>query len=106
MQGGGRTDHRFDAGRQGVLRLCRRGASISDMPEPAGLIPGHDGTGPLHMAIDIAADSFDEWQNHLQIAGVKMRGKMLWPAGGKSLYFEDPDRHVLELATPGVWPNY
>jgi catechol 2,3-dioxygenase len=24
----------------------------------------------------------------------------------KSIYFRDPDGHVLELATPGLWPGY
>ena len=26
--------------------------------------------------------------------------------GGESLYFRDPDGHLLELVTPGLWPNY
>src|SRR3546814_2808611 len=65
-----------------------------------------DGAGPLHMAFRITADSYDIWRAHLTAAGVTMRGEMAWPAGGHSLYFEDPDGHVLELATPGIWPNY
>jgi catechol 2,3-dioxygenase-like lactoylglutathione lyase family enzyme len=96
----------FDAGRQGVLLLFRRGASVEDMPGPGGVVPGHDGCGPLHMAFAIAADSYDDWRRHLVEAGVKIRGEMRWPRGGRSLYFEDPDGHVLEVATPGLWPNY
>lgn len=96
----------FDAGRQGVLLVFRRGASTEDMPGPGGVVPGHDGQGPLHMAFAIPEDSYDEWQRHLVGAGVKMRGEMRWPRGGRSLYFEDPDGHVLEVATPGLWPNY
>lgn len=103
-----RTDRltAFDAGRQGVLLVFLRGASLDDMPSERGLVPGHDGRGPLHMAFAIAADSFDAWRDRLTGAGVVMRGEMAWPRGGKSLYFEDPDGHVLELATPGLWPNY
>ena len=29
-----------------------------------------------------------------------------WERGGRSLYFRDPDQHLLELATPGTWPIY
>jgi catechol 2,3-dioxygenase-like lactoylglutathione lyase family enzyme len=96
----------FDAGRQGALLLFKRGASVADMPNPSGLIPGHDGSGPLHMAFAIASESYSAWRAHLRSEGVKLRGEMQWPAGGRSLYFEDPDGHILELATPGVWPNY
>jgi catechol 2,3-dioxygenase-like lactoylglutathione lyase family enzyme len=96
----------FDAGRQGVLLIFKRGTSIQDMPGSGGVVPGHDGQGPLHMAFAIAEESYDEWHRHLVGAGVKMRGEMRWPRGGRSLYFEDPDGHVLEVATPGLWPNY
>ena len=96
----------FDAGRQGVLLLFLRGASVADMPGPGGVVPGHDGQGPLHMAFAIPKGSYDEWHRHLVAAKVRIRGEMRWPRGGRSLYFEDPDGHVLEVATPGLWPNY
>jgi catechol 2,3-dioxygenase-like lactoylglutathione lyase family enzyme len=96
----------FDAGSQGVLLLFQRGASVADMPNRGGVIPGHDGAGPLHMAFAIPHESYAAWHAHLSALGVRLRGEMRWPAGGRSLYFEDPDGHVLELATPGLWPNY
>ncbi|HWH22678.1 MAG TPA: VOC family protein [Allosphingosinicella sp.] len=96
----------FDAGRQGVLLVFKRGASVEDMPNPNGVVPGHDGSGPLHMAFAISAARYDEWHRHLREAGVPLRGEMRWPRGGRSLYFEDPDGHVLEVATPGLWANY
>jgi catechol 2,3-dioxygenase-like lactoylglutathione lyase family enzyme len=89
-----------------VLLVFARGESTEDSVSERGTVPGHDGRGPLHMAFRIAADSYDAWRRHLVSAGVPMRGEMRWPAGGRSLYFEDPDGHVLELATPGLWPNY
>ena len=96
----------FDVGKQGVLLLFKRGASVEDMPEGAGVIPGHDGAGPLHMAFAIPAHAYDIWRDHLKAAGVLIRSEMEWATGGRSIYFEDPDGHVLELATPGLWPIY
>ncbi|MDB4942845.1 MAG: glyoxalase [Labilithrix sp.] len=96
----------FDAGSRGVLLVFLRGGSTVDKTSPRGVVPGHDGSGPLHMAFAIPADSYEAWQAHLAAANVPSRGEMQWAAGGRSLYFEDPDGHVLELATPGLWKNY
>ena len=95
----------FDAGHGGVLLVFARGQSGDDVTIPGGVIPGHDGSGPLHMAFAIAADSCDAWRDHLIASGVTVTHEVTWPAGGVSLYFNDPDGHVLELATPGLWAN-
>jgi catechol 2,3-dioxygenase-like lactoylglutathione lyase family enzyme len=96
----------FDAGRQGVLLLFQQGATLDDAPTRGGTIPGHDGSGKVHMAFAIPGEDYDSWINHLAAQGVTLRSEVAWPAGGKSLYFDDPDGHVIELATPGLWPNY
>jgi catechol 2,3-dioxygenase-like lactoylglutathione lyase family enzyme len=96
----------FDAGRQGVLLLFTQGGSVADMPGPRGVVPGHDGQGPVHMAFAIEASDYEPWRQRLAEYGVALRGEMAWPQGGHSLYFDDPDGHLIELATPGLWPNY
>lgn len=95
----------FDAGHGGVLLIFARGQSGDDVATPGGTIPGHDGSGPLHMAFAIPAGSHDAWRAHLAAAGVAVTHEVTWPKGGRSLYFTDPDGHVLELATPGLWAN-
>jgi catechol 2,3-dioxygenase-like lactoylglutathione lyase family enzyme len=39
------------------------------------------------------------------ITAVAIEGRVDWPRGAKSIYFRDPDGHLLELGTPGLWPN-
>ena len=51
-------------------------------------------------------DELAAWEARLAAHGVAIEGRMEWPEGGKSLYFRDPDRHLLELATPGLWKTY
>lgn len=95
----------FDAGHGGVLLVFARGQSGDDVTTPGGTIPGHDGSGPLHMAFAIAAEAYEPWLAHLADHGVPVTHEVSWRAGGRSLYFNDPDGHVLELATPGLWAN-
>jgi len=88
-----------------VLLLFKKGASTASIPTSAGPIPPHDGTGQLHMAFSIAASEFDDWERWLKERQITVESKISWPEGGRSLYFRDPDGSLLELATPGIWPN-
>jgi catechol 2,3-dioxygenase-like lactoylglutathione lyase family enzyme len=89
-----------------ALLLFRRGASLETMTMPGGTIPPHDGSGPLHVAFAIAADELAPWEERLRDRGVAVEGRTDWPRGGRSIYFRDPDGHLLELATPGLWRIY
>jgi catechol 2,3-dioxygenase-like lactoylglutathione lyase family enzyme len=90
------------AGRQ-VLLLFRRGASNYDMRLPGGLIPAHDGQGRLHLAFAIEAGELAPWESVLAERKIPVEGRVTWPRGSTSLYFRDPDGHLVELATPGLW---
>ena len=47
-----------------------------------------------------------QWESWLQTRGIAVEEKRQWELGGWSVYFRDPDRHLIELATPGVWSVY
>lgn len=89
-----------------VLLVFRRGATREDTETPEGVIPGHHSDGPAHFAFAIAASDYNAWKNRLERSGVTVRSEANWERGGKSIYFDDPDGNVVELATPGLWPNY
>ncbi|MBS9477880.1 VOC family protein [Ancylobacter sp. VKM B-3255] len=96
----------YDAGPGSVLLLFLRGATLETVHMAEGSIPPHDGHGPLHYALGIPATSVEEWRGHLDTHGVAIESRVDWKGGGVSLYFRDPDQNMVELATPGLWPNY
>jgi catechol 2,3-dioxygenase-like lactoylglutathione lyase family enzyme len=96
----------FDVGGRSVLLLFLRGSTLEPLHLPGGTIPPHDGSGPIHMAFAIAAAELPAWEKRLGERKVAIEGRTDWPRGGKSIYFRDPDHHLLELVTPGVWAIY
>lgn len=96
----------YPAGPGSVLLLFARGSTLSEVKLAGGSIPGHDGSGPLHVAFAIAADQLAAWIERLEGRDVAIESRVTWPKGGVSLYLRDPDGHLLELATPGLWANY
>lgn len=98
--------HAFSVADRQVLLLFLRGGSTSTTHVEGGAIPPHDGSGPLHFAFSIPTGSEVDWERRLQEQGVALEGRVDWPSGGVSLYFRDPDQHLVELLTPGVWAIY
>jgi catechol 2,3-dioxygenase-like lactoylglutathione lyase family enzyme len=95
----------LDAGDATVLLLFQRGNS-GPLDTTGGLVPGHDGTGPVHVAFAIARDELERWEARLRELGIALESRVTWERGGVSLYFRDPDNRSVELATPGIWPCY
>jgi catechol 2,3-dioxygenase-like lactoylglutathione lyase family enzyme len=89
-----------------VLLLFPRGQSLSAVDTPGGTIPPHDGSGPQHVAFAIDAIELPRWERRLKDSGIEIEGRVRWQRGGASVYFRDPDGHLLEIATPGLWANY
>ena len=89
----------MQAGTRQVLLLFKKGASRTAQSP-------HDGDCELHVAFAIAAAELASWESWLQTTGIAVEEKRQWELGGWSLYFRDPDRHLIEVATPGVWSVY
>lgn len=89
-----------------VLLLFLKGASTEASHNPGGTIPPHDGNGDLHLAFSIVKSNLKPWKDWLYSNNIKIESEYQWERGGTSLYFRDPDNHLLELATPGLWAIY
>jgi len=82
-----------------VLLLFKKRGSVQPTVTPYGTIPPTDGDGSLHVAFWIPPSEFETWQDRLRVSGVGIESIVSWPEGGRSIYFRDPDNHVVELKT-------
>jgi catechol 2,3-dioxygenase-like lactoylglutathione lyase family enzyme len=96
----------YDVAGRSVLLLFKRGATLETVTLPGGTIPPHDGHGPLHIAFAVSAEDLPTWERRLGQHGIAIEGRTRWSRGSESIYFRDPDGHLLELATPGLWATY
>jgi catechol 2,3-dioxygenase-like lactoylglutathione lyase family enzyme len=98
--------HALNVAGRNVLLLFRSGVTEDPAVMTGGIIPGHGATGRTHFAFSIPADDFEAWEKRLTERGVAVESTVTWPGGARSLYFRDPDRHLVELITPGFWAIY
>jgi len=96
----------FDVGGQQVFLLFVQGSDPEGSVLPYGWIPPHGTRGASHVGFRIFGEDLEKWKDRLARQGVAMESEFQWPKGGTSIYFRDPDGHLLELLTPGVWPTY
>jgi len=89
-----------------VFLLFQKGSRREAFSTPGGVIPAHGASGEIHFAFKISRESLEECARELGDLGVAIESTVEWPRGGKSLYFRDPDQHLVELITPGCWTNY
>ena len=65
-----------------------------------------DAIGTIHIAFRIARCDLPAWERWLKEQGISIELRKTWKYGGEALYFRDPDGHLLEVVTPGVWNIY
>lgn len=83
------------AGDRSVLLLFKKGGT-----------PDTDATGSIHIAFGIGRSEIPAWEAWLAEQGIRIESRRTWKYGGEALYFRDPDGHLLEVVTPGVWSIY
>ena len=70
---------------------------------PGGEVPPCAGDagetlGAGHIAFAAAEAELDAWRARLESQGVEVLSEVAWEGAGRSLYFRDPDGHLLEIA--------
>jgi catechol 2,3-dioxygenase-like lactoylglutathione lyase family enzyme len=89
-----------------VLLLFLQGGTTEPIRLAGGVIPPHDGSGQTHFAFSCTAEELPKWEAHLATHNIPIESRVHWERGGESIYLRDPDQHLIEIATPGIWPIY
>lgn len=90
-------------GERQVLLLFRLGASRGPATADGQRVLPHDAQGQIHVAFAVAAAEIEAWERRLGERGLAIERTIDWRPGVRSLYVRDPDGHLVEVATPGVW---
>jgi catechol 2,3-dioxygenase-like lactoylglutathione lyase family enzyme len=92
---------------RGIAFHCGETVLLVFDPERARVpdagVPTHGASGEGHIAFVVEDSELDPWRARLMSFGVLIEAEVAWPSGGRSLYFRDPARNVVEFAPPTLW---
>ena len=92
---------------RGIALRCGRGVLLIFNPDQTRIegedVPSHGAIGAGHVAFPAHDTELAAWREHLARSGVKIETEVVWPMGGRSLYFRDPAGNSVELAPPNLW---
>ncbi|SNS50778.1 Catechol 2,3-dioxygenase [Belliella buryatensis] len=76
---------------------------LPEVTKNESTLPPHFAEGKQHIAFEVSQEDYEESKKKLQDKGVRITHEQSWSRGQKSIYFEDPFGHVLELVPVGIW---
>lgn len=92
---------------RGIVFRCGATVLLVFDPErtrlPDAGVPTHGASGEGHIAFVVEDSELELWRARLMSFGVTIEAEVAWPSGGRSLYFRDPARNVVEFAPPTLW---
>ncbi|MBI3405669.1 MAG: VOC family protein [Acidobacteria bacterium] len=96
----------FENKRGVAFRIGESILLLFDPAQTAGpdLLPSHAGSGEGHVAFRVAPEDLPRWREHLKQHGIPIEKEFSFREQPPSIYFRDPDRNLLELAVPEIWP--
>jgi len=89
-----------------IFFRCGTGVLLCFLPEVTKNeknLPPHFAKGKQHIAFEVSRKDFLETKKILGDKKVPITHEQEWKDGLKSIYFEDPFGHVLEIVPDGIW---
>jgi catechol 2,3-dioxygenase-like lactoylglutathione lyase family enzyme len=89
-----------------LLFAHERAAKPNESPYgivPPCAAPHRQAPGPGHIAFGVSLGALELWRARLEKHHVEILSEITWQRAARSLYFRDPEGHLIELAAPGIW---
>ncbi len=64
---------------------------------------GHYAEGKQHIAFEAKEGEYEAWKDFLKANDIELLKEITWGNGKLSVYFEDPDGHMLEVIENKLW---
>ncbi len=93
----------FRCGNSMLLLFNPEHTSVTTTEVDGVPIPLHGTTGAGHVAFRAGEEEIDRWKQRLGEHGVEIESEVVWPEGGRSIFFRDPAGNCLEFTTPLTW---
>lgn len=97
----------FENKRGAAFRIGESILLLFDPAQTAGPdeLPSHAGSGEGHVAFRVTPEQLADWRAYLKARGIAIEKEFSFRGQPPSIYFRDPDRNLLELAVPEIWPR-
>ncbi len=66
-------------------------------------LPAHYGEGEMHLAFEVPKEKYEEVKAWINSGSIEIEHEQKWGEDYKSIYFRDPDGHLLEIVPSGMW---
>lgn len=66
-------------------------------------LPPHFAYGQQHLAFEVPAQEYAVWKKRLAEQEIEIVHEQYWKDDLYSMYFYDPDGHLLEIVPPHIW---
>lgn len=76
---------------------------INDYAQSQEHLPAHFAEGKIHFAFEVKVEDYPMWKDKIIGVGIEITHEQEWKNNLMSFYFEDPDGHILEIVSEGIW---
>jgi len=66
-------------------------------------LPPHWSRGPAHLAFEVPHPEYENCKREISSKGIEIIHEQHWGNDFRSIYFHDPDGHILEIVPKGMW---